>query len=1388
VETHASPAEAEVGFFRHISVEGSKLYSEQGISIVVSKSFADERNVEMVQVLPDESGVCFAIKWKIDDERRGWYFVFHLSAGKDSERVRQLDKMRRFAEREVAADDLVCWGGDRNFTVSEEERVSTMRDTVWRPSRVMNVAWEQWQRSTRAEEVSQPEFTWRKIVGLNAASEGEPQPEPPHGGASGAESGYSAAVLDAVGVNCDLCFELDPSVKPVAVRVDLPHPQRSDHHPVAIEWRPRCSRRRNNTGGPESEKILRSRLPEWLFRDEQWQRYFDGVLAEWLPARAHGNAALVQFTDLVYEHARKFLKLYTIRATSVEHQLDVTAALLSRIERAPRVQPPEMLPFAGAEPEPEMPPSWAEVDFDKVQRALQAFPDLQQHVLFELDFHRPGRVFVDWRCCGALRATVRRLTDQAVRERIAETAEPRGDSATDSPWTYRYAESTIRSVKRLKNQQSRMSFTELLDPEMNAFTQNVDEQATIIQREVLKRQGSLDERAEPPADPSAGQDLLNAWSADFSTCRLHLDEDAIISIILKSGNGVEPGPDGVPGLCLKVYARVLAPIFAEAWDELQQPVTPDSPLPDCDHLLYKKWIVAAKVDNARTVDKLRDLEMGNEVRKVLARMLFQVLGEPASRTLSDAQQAFLEGREITRNTTKMLSAFWAAADAAQKDDRKDLFPALLLLVDCSKGYNNVDHGWLLRCLRHAKTPEPICRLVEALIRNSPILQMATEHGRKEFSPLTLLSGLTQGCPASCILYLIAVDPLLAAFERLYGAGVVSGFVDDWSAFLQGPVALSNALRLLDEFQRASGQRVNHEKTAVVPARPLNRAEQRACRAVWPSIKISLRERLLGVFVGPEATIDDQYESAFRKLDSSLALLEGVRENMSVATRIVIANVFLVSLFQYPNRHFYMPGEVVSRIKNQLLNFLTRTKFTKLGLLCHLSDIYGIRVQLRDVRLSNVASLLSTYETHEDMLTHVAAALETRNQQLSNMRLRSAAAVVGLQRPAESWDAAMGFYRLVTKETAQSTISRSRPKRGFIQRVLYAELLRGERRSWEMYLEGRLRARGWSADGFLVRLRALPRSISQAHRWHLLRFHVNGHMTSRRMHHRAGVGADLKPCPFCRLAEDSMQHLTSCPMLADVRGAISGLGHVPAGCFGLATLMLQRRLDGSLFGLVVAFYAAAWVVRRHCYRAGRSLVFAELVSLIRMIIEAPWLDCAMPEPTRADRRRQRVTPPAPVGNAAVYRSDGARRRFQTTGSFGIAYWRPGRSGAFELPVATFRDTIGDATSNIAEYSGLRGAMWRALRTSDRCVIFECDSLLVARQMARLHPWRCEVPELRALHLECIRVGERLTAEGVEWEVRHIYREFNQTSDALANFALDDPAGNGVWHFNPHGILS
>ena len=75
------------------------------------------------------------------------------------------------------------------------------------------------------------------------------------------------------------------------------------------------------------------------------------------------------------------------------------------------------------------------------------------------------------------------------------------------------------------------------------------------------------------------------------------------------------------------------------------------------------------------------------------------------------------------------------------------------------------------------------------------------------------------------------------------------------------------------------------------------------------------------------------------------------------------------------------------------------------------------------------------------------------------------------------------------------------------------------------------------------------------------------------------------------------------------------------------------------------------------------------------------------------------------------------------------------------------------------------LFRALRLQDPHVIFEVDSLILAKQLARHLPWACRSENLIALHQQCVHVCDSLSALHISWDIRHIYREFNQTADTL-----------------------
>ena len=63
------------------------------------------------------------------------------------------------------------------------------------------------------------------------------------------------------------------------------------------------------------------------------------------------------------------------------------------------------------------------------------------------------------------------------------------------------------------------------------------------------------------------------------------------------------------------------------------------------------------------------------------------------------------------------------------------------------------------------------------------------------------------------------------------------------------------------------------------------------------------------------------------------------------------------------------------------------------------------------------------------------------------------------------------------------------------------------------------------------------------------------------------------------------------------------------------------------------------------------------------------------------------------------------------------------------------------------------MQRALRVRDAQVLFEVDSMLLARHMAHYQPWACRSENLLGAHFECMSLGTHLSDAGISWDVRH-----------------------------------
>jgi probable phosphoglycerate mutase len=101
------------------------------------------------------------------------------------------------------------------------------------------------------------------------------------------------------------------------------------------------------------------------------------------------------------------------------------------------------------------------------------------------------------------------------------------------------------------------------------------------------------------------------------------------------------------------------------------------------------------------------------------------------------------------------------------------------------------------------------------------------------------------------------------------------------------------------------------------------------------------------------------------------------------------------------------------------------------------------------------------------------------------------------------------------------------------------------------------------------------------------------------------------------------------------------------------------------------------------------------------------------------------------------------------------------------------SLGRATNNVAEYSGLIAGLRAAAELDPAAVAVRMDSKLVVEQMSGR--WRVKHPDLQPLHAEGRALAGSLPAVTFEW----IPRARNAHADRLANEAMDAAAEGRVW---------
>lgn len=165
------------------------------------------------------------------------------------------------------------------------------------------------------------------------------------------------------------------------------------------------------------------------------------------------------------------------------------------------------------------------------------------------------------------------------------------------------------------------------------------------------------------------------------------------------------------------------------------------------------------------------------------------------------------------------------------------------------------------------------------------------------------SGIRQGCPLAPLLFIIALDPL---YRKLDGApelrGIkittahhcftlfVAGYADDTAVYLRRPEDVQPLLKIAIVFGKASGLRINANKTIVVALHPDGAREGMKLPDGFEFLGPKDAKRYLGLQAGSDVPVELVWALADAQLRIRLRL--AMQKSMTVAQRSLIAKAVI----------------------------------------------------------------------------------------------------------------------------------------------------------------------------------------------------------------------------------------------------------------------------------------------------------------------------------------------------------------------------------------------------------------------------------------------------------------------------------------------------------------
>ena len=421
-------------------------------------------------------------------------------------------------------------------------------------------------------------------------------------------------------------------------------------------------------------------------------------------------------------------------------------------------------------------------------------------------------------------------------------------------------------------------------------------------------------------DNTATEHVLNFLEKTVLDCE-HLNDDFTLLEMEDSlklfKRGRSPGEDGLPLEFYLTFWDLLAHDLLTVFKDLERlPRLPASFRVGIVTLLYKKG-------DRTDIRNWRPVTLLNFDSKLFSKVLALRMSRVLEGVIHPDQTCAVPGRKITDSLVLIRDTICYARD------RK--VPLIVLNLDFEKAFDRVSHQYLFRVLRKVGFPDRIIAWVGLLYRDITSKILVNGHLT---NAVNIRSGVLQGSPLSALLYVLCVEPLaqmLRRDARIRGVTIPGGwgtvtkcvlYMDDVNVLCTDLLSVSRTLDLTDLYGRASGSRLNRDKTQAQLYGPWT-----ATATTGLPVPVTQTIKILGVKFDKDGGGKSNWPDAIGKVRQRLGYW-GLR-GLTMEGKVLIIKAVILPLLLLMCSVFFPPRSVLLSLDRALFYFLWRSKWERL---------------------------------------------------------------------------------------------------------------------------------------------------------------------------------------------------------------------------------------------------------------------------------------------------------------------------------------------------------------------------------------------------------------------------------------------------------------------------